>query len=67
MNDLLEKVRKYTGETEKEIPCGCESREEIIGAGDWRMDALIIGGVGLAVILVLLYKHTSVGEFLRDS
>jgi hypothetical protein len=67
MNELLEKVRKYTGESNKEFPCGCESREEIMGAGEWRMDALVLGGVGLFIIGVLLYKYTSVGKYLHES
>lgn len=37
-----------------ELPfdCGCDNRREVMGAGEWQNDALIIGG-GLLVLLIL--------------
>lgn len=36
----------------KDIPCGCEAREQIMGAGDWQKDALVVGAVVLIALCV---------------
>jgi hypothetical protein len=38
------------------IPCGCEQRKEIMGAGEWKTDAVLVGGLILAVVLIYTLK-----------
>jgi hypothetical protein len=33
-----------------EFDCGCENREQIMGAGNWPVDVLVIGG---AIVIFL--------------
>lgn len=35
------------------LPCGCDSRKEIMGAGDWKTDALVVGTVLLIAVLII--------------
>ena len=42
------------------IPCGCNNRKEIMGAGNWQTDAVIVGAIGLLIIGMLLFKYTDV-------
>lgn len=35
------------------IPCGCEQRKEIMGAGEWKNDALVLA-VAVVVILCVI-------------
>jgi hypothetical protein len=37
----------------KAVPCGCESREEIMSAGNWKTDALIVGSLILITCCVI--------------
>ena len=40
------------------IPCkGCTQRSEIMGAGDWQTDAILIGAVLLLRIAIYLAKR----------
>jgi hypothetical protein len=39
------------------IPCkGCTDRKQIMSAGNWQIDAMIIGGVTLLIIGYLVLK-----------
>lgn len=49
----LVKLPKVFG---KDIPCGCESREQIMGAGDWQTDAVVVGIVILLAVCVVGQK-----------
>lgn len=37
------------------LPCGCESRKEIMGAGDWKNDAIVIGAAVLIPLMIFAY------------
>ena len=39
------------------IPCGCEQRKEIMGAGEWQKDAILLGIIILVPALVVLQKR----------
>ena len=41
------------------IPCGCGSRKEIMGAGEWQRDAITIGIILAIPIAILIYKKVS--------
>lgn len=43
-------VRELFGE----FDCGCENREEIMGAGSWRLDASMIAAAVVFVAVVLI-------------
>lgn len=34
------------------LPCGCESRKEIMGAGEWQTDAIVVGVVILLAVCI---------------
>jgi hypothetical protein len=38
------------------VPCGCEQRKEIMGAGNWRTDAVIAGCLVLAIVVIYTMK-----------
>jgi hypothetical protein len=42
------------------IPCGCDNRKQIMGAGEWQMDAMVIAAILLLVAGVLIVKHTTI-------
>lgn len=43
------------------IPCdGCTNRAEIMGAGNWRMDALILLMAGVIAAGIIIMKYTSI-------
>lgn len=45
------------------IPCqGCTDRASILGAGNWKIDAMILGGVGIIIGLILLTKYSTIGD-----
>ncbi len=37
------------------FPCGCESRKDIMGAGEWQRDAIVLGVVVLIPLIVYAY------------
>jgi len=39
------------------LPCGCENRKEIMGAGEWKMDAILIGVIIAAGCLAVGAKR----------
>ncbi len=50
-----DQVKKLFG-----IPCGCDNRKEIMGSGNWQMDAIIVGSVSLLILGIILFKYTDV-------
>ena len=45
------------------IPCeGCTQRAEIMGAGNWQIDAMILTSMALLVIGIILYKTSIKNE-----
>lgn len=40
----------------KDIPCGCDSREQIMSAGDWQTDAIVVGVVILVAVCIIGQK-----------
>lgn len=38
------------------LPCGCENRKEIMGAGEWQRDALVLGVAVLIVFCIIGVK-----------
>ncbi len=40
------------------IPCGCDNRREIMSAGSWQTDAVIVGAVGVLIVGALLFKYS---------
>jgi len=38
------------------IPCGCQSRKEIMGNGDWKVDAAVAGSVVILIAFCVLLK-----------
>jgi hypothetical protein len=48
-----QQVREMFGE----FDCGCQNREEIMGADNWQLDAgVIVGAVVLALIILVAIK-----------
>ena len=45
------------------IPCkGCTDRAEIMGAGSWRTDALILVALAAVISGILLVKYTNISD-----
>lgn len=43
------------------VPCeGCTNRAQIMGAGDWKVDAIILGSIVLLTVCIILYKNSLV-------
>lgn len=40
------------------IPCGCDNRQVIMGAGEWKIDAAVIGAIALVIAGILVLKYT---------
>jgi hypothetical protein len=38
------------------IPCGCGSRKEIMTAGNWQVDASVVGAIILLAVGILLIQ-----------
>lgn len=38
----------------REVDCGCDNRREIMGAGEWQDDALIVGVVLVVAVVVFV-------------
>lgn len=52
-------VQTENGSKSFNIPCGCGSRKEIMGAGEWQHDAIVLGILIAIPVAIIVYKKWS--------